>query len=576
MLQISSAKFYESDDLAKMYSTTHRGVLYTNYRFFGEEAMNAVGTLRPTAKAGELQTIVCEVTERLPKAEGGPYPGEVVSVAQDELIQDFAAVLSFGLNATCTPDHDLAHRLVAAQAPPLGARSIPKKYIEHMFDTSIPYRGDDMDRLRGLFRDLINLDRRSYVGAIRAIRRYVTAMHRVSDELDLSYALLVASIESLAQEHDNFIPKWEDFAKNKRKPIDVALEGASEDMRDRVRQAILDSEHVALKRRFSEFADRHLGPDFFRADARTRLVPVGRTELRLGLRNAYDLRSGYVHTLKPLPGNLVLMPTHADVLEAQSNIYLTHNGLARVARSIILGFIKHAPQTERETYNYRADFPNIMHARLAPQHWLHAAENYTVETARIFLNGFLIEFAGHIVDPTQQFSNLRAVARKIEALVPLKVKNGQKKLPMLALYSLFSELLPAEEQGQSIAFLQPYLPLFDEPGVDSLVVHFLAGEQAPQWALETSDQLLTEYSAQRFKKDGLNAGPLIGAALILWVAEMHRAAGNPLRARQLINDAVEEYPRLKVLAEFEAGPMGEMPQINWRKLLVPSTVPTKG
>lgn len=576
MLQVSSAKFYESADPVRMYITPHRGVLYTNYSFFGEEAMNAVGSLRPMAKAGELQTIACEVTERLPKAEGGPYPGEVISVAQNELIQDFAAVLSFGLNATCTPDHDLAHRLVAAQAPPLGAHGIPKKYIERMFDTSIPYRSDDMEQLRELFRDLIALDRKSYVGAIRAIRRYVTAMHRVSDELDLSYALLVASIESLAQEHDNFIPKWEDFAKNKKKPIDVALEGASEDMRDRVRQAILDSEHVSLKRRFSEFADRHLGPEFFRAGAQTRLVPAGRTELRLGLRNAYDLRSGYIHTLKPLPANLVLMPTQADVLEARSTLYLTHNGLARVARSIILGFIKHAPRTERETYNYRADFPNIVHARLAPQHWLHAAENYTAETARVFLNGFLMEFAGHIVNPTQQFSNLRAVTRKIEVLVPLKLKNAQKKLPMLALYSLFSGFLPVEEQEQSIAFLQPYLSLFDEPGVDSLVVHFLTGEQAPQWPLEKSDQLLAEYSAQRFKKGGLNAGSLIGAALILWVAELHRAGGNPLRARRLVNDAIEEYPQHRMLAKFEAGLMNEVPQITWRKLLVPSTISTGG
>lgn len=158
MLQISSAKFYKSDEPTELYITTHRGVLYTNYRFFDEEVMDAVGSLRPMVAAGELQTIACEVVERLPKSEDGPHPGEIISVAQNELIQDFAAVVSFGLNATCTPDHDLARRLVVAQAPLLGAHGIPKRYIERTFDASIPYRGDDMDRLRALFRDLIDLD----------------------------------------------------------------------------------------------------------------------------------------------------------------------------------------------------------------------------------------------------------------------------------------------------------------------------------------------------------------------------------------------------------------------------------
>jgi hypothetical protein len=73
--------------------------------------------------------------------------------------------------------------------------------------------------------DILALERKSYEAAMRAIRRYVVGAHRISDDVDLAYALFVMSIESLAQEFDGFEPVWEDYDQSKRQQIDDALLG---------------------------------------------------------------------------------------------------------------------------------------------------------------------------------------------------------------------------------------------------------------------------------------------------------------------------------------------------------------
>ena len=557
MLQISSGKFYENNEIDQLYITTHRGVLFTNHGFLLDRIATPVGDLLPAARWGDLQTIVCEVTERLPKFGGQMRAGDIVSVGPDTLIQDFSALVSFRLNVTCTPDRDLAQRLIVAQRPPLGISALPREYVSRMFDASIPYRGEDIDDLRSFITDLMGLSRKSYSGVMRAIRRYVTSMHRLADDLDLSYALLVASIESLAQEFDEFAPAWGDYPQQKRKPVDDALVGVTEDVCARVRQAILKSEHVASKRRFYEFSDHYLQPKFFREEAKDQLYPVGRTELGIALKNAYDLRSKYIHALKPLPKNLVLRPSHNDTQIVESRYLLTFHGLARVARHIILEFVKQSPKVAQERFDYTSDYPNMLRMQWAPQYWIGNPDAYTLDTSRMVLNGFLSQVASQIFDPTQKVTDLRLVVKKIETIVPSLAKLEQK-MPMLALHFLFNAYLPSDEQVPGQTFLQPYLEHFDNPSIDSLLAHFLGGAQKPVWSLENSDLLLAEYNKQRFHKNGLNAGPLIGAALILWVAEMHRASGNHERAHELIAHAAEEYPQQKGIYEFEKRhPAGE-------------------
>lgn len=571
MLQISTGKFYPSTNPDAIYETLHRGVLYTNYEFsLLERIETGVGTILPAKGSRGMSAVVCEIPERLPKPIGPVQAGQIVSVGPDFLIRDFAAIVSFGMNITCDPDRDLVQRLTNATAPALGLFALPSKYVSRMFDEKISFQMSEISALQPFFKDLLGLERRAYLSVNRSIRRYVTAMHRLSDDLDLAYALLVAAIEALAQEFDGTTPLWEHYEEKKRNRIDSALAQATEPIRQDVRNAILANEHVALKRKFSSFTNHHLSPSFFREGTGDSLFPAGRSELAVAIKNAYDLRSTYIHTLQPLPKSLTSSHIQSDVFSNDGKLMLSFRGLARVARHVIIEFINRASKVEKEEYHYTKDYPNLMTMPLASHYWIDKPENYTLATARTILSWFIKQHAACIADPTQKVSDMRPVLQKIQGIVPSLAKIEQK-MPMLALYQIFMQYLPKEEFPLAEAFFDPYVSLFNEPSVESLLSHFLTGEQIPEWPISESDQLLKTYANQRFHKNGLDVGPLVGAGLALWIAEQYRKNGNQDQARKLVTYAVEEYPMLKTLHVFEqALPMvGDLPEILVADILLP-------
>jgi hypothetical protein len=264
--------------------------------------------------------LTCEIIERIQKAPGGPYSGEVIATGGDTLINDFAAVVSFALNITCTTDLELARRLVANERPSLGADLVPQKYVPRMFDSTVNWQPRDADHLQRFVTDLVALERKSYEGAIRAIRCYVIGAHRISDDVNLAYALLAMSMESLAQKFDGFEPAWDDYDQNRRRRIDEALEEAAETTAGKVRTAVLANERVALARRFREFALAHIGPSFFREEAEKAVGAVARPDLEIALRQAYSIRSSYVHYLKDIPRLLVGIEGFHETMEVDGRV----------------------------------------------------------------------------------------------------------------------------------------------------------------------------------------------------------------------------------------------------------------
>lgn len=108
------------------------------------------------------------------------------------------------------------------------------------------------------------------------------------------------SIEALVQEFDGHVPEWSDYDHQKRSRIDAGLEGAPDEIADKVRSAILETEHVALARRFRDFALAHIQPSYFRETADVQ-GPLSRPDLALALQRAYAMRSAYVHRLQEIP-----------------------------------------------------------------------------------------------------------------------------------------------------------------------------------------------------------------------------------------------------------------------------------
>ena len=567
MLQISTGKFFTNE----AYETLRRAIYYTNYRIFRDERIETqAGALQPVSGVHGLGALTCEIIERIEKIPGGPHSGEIIATSGDTLINDFAAIVSFALNVTCTTDLELARRLVASERPCLGADLVPQKYIPRVFDRTVDWLPGDAEQIQRFVMDLMALERKSYEGAMRAIRRYVIGAHRISDDVNLAYALLVMSMESLAQKFDGFEPAWDDYDQRKRRRIDEALAETTEATVDKVRTAVLTNEHVAIARRFREFALAHVGPSFFREEAEKAIGPISRPDLSIALRQAYSIRSRYVHHLEDIPRLLTGIDGFHETMMVDGQETLTFAGLARVARHVIKTFVSRAQKNIAEEFNWRKDLPGQLTMQMAPQYWIDKPQGFDATTAQQYLVAFIGQVVGHLLQPTAKITDIRPVLEKVESLVPGLAKPAQR-LPMLAIHFIFNFFAPEDFRSAGYpTLIDTYKGDFETPSIISLAAHLVTG-QIPNWALPEMESLHSLYFRERHHAGTLTLGRILEAAFTLTLAEQYRVAGNLSRAQEMIAFAVEACPQHLSLRNFEASfqaNIGEL-AIDWQAILLP-------
>lgn len=571
MLQISTGKFFTGE----AHETLRRAIYYTNYRIYREDERieTQAGSLQPVIGVHGLGALTCEIIERIEKLPGGTYSGELIATGGDTLINDFAAIVSFALNITCTADLDLARRLVANERSSLGADLVPQKYVPRMFDRTVNWRSGDVADLQSFVSALMALERKSYEGVMRAIRRYVIGAHRISDDVNIAYALFVMSMESLAQNFDEFEPTWDDYDQNKRHHVDEALRKAPEALANGVRDAVLVNEHVAIARRFREFVLAHVGPSFFREETLTAVNAVSRPDLSIALRQAYSIRSSYVHHLNDIPRLLVGIGGFHETIVINGKPTLTFAGLARVARHVIKTFVAQAPKTEKEVFDWRKELPGKLTMQLAPQYWINNPQGFEVSTAQKYLVAFIEHVVGILLQPSAKLTDIRPVLEKVEVLVT-GLSNPAQRLPMLALHFLYNFFAPENFRSAGYAkFFETYENDFDSPSIISLTVHLLI-DQNPEWSLPLMEDLHARYFRERHYANTLDIGRVLEAAFILKLAEQNRATGNLTRAKELIAFAVETCPGHESLRNFEAlTQIDDKTAICWQSILLPAKPP---
>jgi hypothetical protein len=573
MLQIITEKFYGPGE---RYETLHRGVFYTNYRMLmrAERMETPVGVLLPTTGLEGLAAMTCEMLEKIEKHPDGDQPGVMISTGGASLLNDFAAVTAFALDITCIPDPDLTRRLLATERPSLGVQVVPSQFVKRTFDSQIISKEADAPALAQFVTQLVGLERKRFEAAMRAIRQYITGLHRIADNISLAYTLIVMSVESLAQEFDGHVAEWSDYEHRKREKIDAALEGAPDEIGDKVRVAVLANEHIAAARRFCDFALTHIAPSFFREEAAQTAGPISRDDLTVALQQAYAIRSRYVHTLQEVPSSLTVgsMP---EMVEAGDRPALSVAGLARVARHIIMQFVARGPFLEREEFDYRLSFPNIVSLRLAPEYWIANTGGFTYKQGPQKLSALIGQITSAVLlrTPNAKITDIRPVLELAEKIVP-GLQDSKQRLPLLTLYFLFHKAAGKDFHcKQWPELIEKYKSDFDQPSMESFVVH-LYSNQPIQWTLEQFEAVQRDYFKNRHRTERTNVGRLLEAAFLLYAAEMHRKAGNEARARELVALSVDAHPGHTALRAFEAALTADpLPEIEWEKILLPPHPP---
>ena len=561
MLQIASGKLFIKEPAQR---NELRGVVYTNLQFYGTEPIEtAAGRLLPTSSLGAVSSAVYELTELM---EDPPVAGAVVSHGIDPYMRDFADIVSFVLNVMCTPDADVTSRLTGGRNSSL-ATVHPGSLVRRTFDQQVWCQGEDGVRLAEVVRDLIGLERKNYLAAMRAIRTYARGLRRLADDPELTYTLLVASVESLMQGFRGDRPEWEDYPEEKRRRIDTALEGADDQTREQVRMALLDTEHLAARRHYVDFVLDHLKPSYFREEASEQENPVGRSDLPGALNQAYDLRSRHIHELKELPRLLIAGFHHGETFTVDRITMLAFQGMTRLARHVINEFIRRQPRVATEIYDYRGKRAGIVEAKLAPKYWIGRVEDLHVTSGRDRLEGFLVQISAVLQDGANaEVSDLRNLLVRVENLLPNATEIQRR--PFLTLHVLLNSLAaPRFRMPNSEQLRGSYQSEFESPSTETMLLHLLLGTM-PDWPLEEHQAIHDAYLRDQGRPAALRMPPVLRADLSLALAERYRARGEDGHALNLISTTVENSPGDRALCNLEEA-FDPQEAISWKVQIPP-------
>ena len=569
MLQIASGKLFSGEPARR---NRLRGVLFSNLLVFQEAAIEtAAGNLLPTTMApGRHGQLVYEFTEFI---EERTALGAIGSHGIEAYIHDFAAVVSLGFNATCTVSTDAALRMTAGERS-TNVRFPTSSFIPRVFDREIVVGAEDVEAFVKFVGDLIALERRYFLGAMRAIRTYVVAMQRLADDLELSYTLLVASMESMAQSFDRFQPEWTDYDDAKRVKIDDALRGADDGTGDRVRRTLLEIERSAAGRRFREFTTAKVRKSFFREEADGIQRPVSQADLDQLLREAYALRSGYIHRLRELPRALTVAAIPGETVEVDGRVQFTFRGLARLARHMILGFVREGPKLERERYDYHEERHGVVRLPLAPQYWIGDPKGVTLASGVKRFEGFLVQLSSYFGNESDaSITDLQPMLSKVAPLMKSGTENARR--PFLALYFLFNALVSDDQRMPNAAvFEHRFRGELEEPSLEGMLV-YLVLRASPDWQLSDYERVLNGYFEQRTRRNGIRLPRTFEAGMLLHAAEQYRRSGDIGTARTLVSRATECHPGHKPLRQIEES-VGPNTRIDWFGTVFPEWSNRKG
>ena len=544
MLQIASGRLFSGPAARR---NELRGVLYTNLQFFDRATIEtAAGRLLSTESISSPGTVVYEITELI---EDEPQAGGLVSHGADPYLNDFGIVVSFALNVICTPDQEAFRRLAGGLRGPLAAVR-PRELVSKVFDQQVWCGDEQAEELVRFTEALIGLKREAFLASMRSMKTYITALHRLRDDPELAYMLFVASIESLAKGFDAAQPDWSDYPEHKRVKLDLALENADPDTAHGVRSALLEIEHLSDSRRFRAFALDHLTPAYFREDANGRPNPVGRSDLPEALKRCYELRSRYVHGLRELPDLLAMGFIRGDTVVIQDKEMLTFEGLSRLARHTIKEFIQRQPKVDKEVYDYRPERAGIIRAPMAPKYWIGNTENFSADSVRRRLEGFLSQLAAAISEDSEStVTDISDELVEIERLLPNM--NDENRRAALVLHRVFNHLAPGRDSSaEEPARVQQHSELLEGRSIEAMLLHLLL-EAVPEWTLDEHRTMHDDYLCNQGRKNCLKIPRLFRSRLSLVLAERYRQAGDLAQARNLISVAVENNPGRAELHQLE-------------------------
>jgi hypothetical protein len=549
MLQIISGKFFKTEDRHKF---DGKGITYSNYSWI-EPIKTCVATLEPVDTYAPVSSYVISYINQIEKDKDGK-PG-IVRVGDAEIIKQFELLCIFGLKAYFNINKVDVAVNCRNVAKDMGDKQIPSKFVKRFFDSQIMGNTQEIKNFTKFVDQVIGLPRNKYKIVIKCIYNFVNALQAINFNLDLSYSIFVYCLESLTQGLKNFTSNWADYYPESKDKLDFVLMKINNNIADEIRTILLQSGNFKLLQRFSNFVCGHIDNSFFIDEAEKVGSALRKSELNRVLKNAYALRSRYVHNLKQILKQLEIPAiASADVFHWDNEPYLTINGLVRLTHHVITNFIWRQEYLEREEYNWKKDLPGIYTLAVAPQIWIGKHENFEPSTVNKRFSGFLQNLQDAISN-TGSLTDLDKLLEKYESLIPNAKKKD--KLSMLAVYCLYNNfIVQSEKRLDYEKFLLKHQHSLNECCIEILITRLLLNQEWP-WDIEECVEQYNNYLQNKFSENSLSIPTKIEICLIIEIANNYlrikkireykewlrraslESAGKP-EIQKLINESIQK------------------------------------
>jgi len=497
MLQICNGNFFFTD---KFYETTQRAPLYTNIIIPDQGFDFCIGKALPTSRFLSITTIIFEVIEKQPSEHPDGDASVFISTLGGDIMRDLSYVFSFFFKGVCTTSYPLAERLLRNDKIP-GSWKKAGEYVSNYFKNPQYATQEQIDDFCIFINKLINSPREKYEKSIKAISQFVVAINRIADDLDASYTLFVASIESLSQDMAEGDTDWPDVATSKRQSLDKILNKLEHSTANLIRNEIVKHEHLALSRKFVLASVNSLGKDFFNSEGKD-YKTCGKSAIQIAIKNAYNLRSKYVHTLKPLPSE-ISYPHNLDYcVDIDGKPNLTLNGLSSVAREVILKFVKDMPSiNEKEEIDYMKFIPGIMFARLSETLWMGNTASLGSDNYLLILDAILNRIEVLLTNGKADIPNMTEVINEVGHRLASE-NNEENILLMLSIVITLSNYTKYKMDEKFIKNYKKHEQKLSKENIYTLLLHTLCNleiNNADLFLLSFESYLETKYHKKKLR-----------------------------------------------------------------------------
>lgn len=529
MLQISTGKFFEEE---KMVRHNDKFVFYSNISLPTEIELSS-----PLIKVEEVESgsVSCYVVSYQLITEVDPL---IIKCGWQDFIAQFILAWSFYFDCIAKTQKELVQKICREKKissyDQAAASEISPKTVELGRRITL----EEIESFKKFFDSLMKVNRACYKSTIAALKIIDDAKETLATNFDLGYSTLVYALESLSQKHDSYFPEWEhydDHTRRKLKPIFLEI---SEEHAESIKSILIDGKQFKLRKRFEAFVSDNLDDEFYRANLGKGVTTLRRSFLLRCLNNLYQLRSSFVHELKPL--DVMLSSPHSpssDYIIRFGEPYLTFTGINRVARTVIVNFLVKNQTDMREYVDWKNETSSIIIAEMAAETYLHNPCAFREERSNEWFSEYVNMLAKKkVVDQSR-------VMEKIQNEFDGAKK--EYKSPMLHYYWLYNALHNQESDewqkfigkhnfiGECFHFYIVILYLYHK-------LSYRTDDGEVEINLDEFDKDYKDYLRKRFHKHGLSLSSYIEAALLCAAANIALSSGDKERYQKYLDSALEE------------------------------------